>query len=45
MHPTLVAIVMYYCIHNCMSQSNDYAIVACSNNNQAQLHTHVLVPY
>ena len=36
---------MYFCVHNCMSPSNDYAAVACSNNNQAQLHTHVLVPY
>ena len=31
---------MYFCIHNCMSPSKDYAAVACSNNNQAQLHTH-----
>jgi len=28
-----------------MSPSNDYAAVACSNNNQAQLHTHVSLPY
>ena len=41
----LVAIVMYFCIHNCMSASNDYKAVACSNNNQAQLHTHISVPY
>ena len=35
----------YFCVHNCMSLSNDYAAVTCSNNNQAQLHTHVSVPY
>ena len=34
-------LVMYFCVHNCMSPSNDYAAVACSNNNQAQLHTHI----
>ena len=34
-----------FCVHNCTSPSNDYAAVACSNNNQAQLHTHVSVPY
>ena len=27
--------VMYFCVHNCTSPSNDYAGVACSNNNQA----------
>ena len=36
---------MDFCVHNCTSPSNDYAAVACSNNNQAQLHTHVSVPY
>ena len=35
---------MYFCVHNCTSPSNDYAAVACSSN-QAQLHTHVSVPY
>jgi len=29
-------LVMYFCTHNCTSPSNDYAAVACSNNNQAQ---------
>ena len=29
----------------CMSPSNDYTAVACNNNNQAQLHNHVSVPY
>ena len=38
-------LVMYFCVHICTSLSNDYTAVACSNNNQAQLHTHVLVPY
>ena len=28
-----------------MNPSNDYAAVTCSNNNQAQLHTHVSVSY
>ena len=37
MHPPLV--VMYFCIHNCTSPSNDYAAVACSNNNQAVTHS------
>ena len=36
---------MYFCIHNCTSPSNDFTAVACSNNNQAQLYTHVSVPY
>ena len=36
-------VVMY--VHICTSPSNDYAAVACSNNNQAQLHTHISVPY
>ena len=36
---------MYFCIHNCTSASNDYKAVACSNNNQAQLHAHVSVAY
>ena len=44
MYP-LWRLVMYFCVHNCMSPSNDYAAVACSNNNQAQLHTHISVPY
>jgi len=40
-------LVMYFCLHNCTSPSwsNDYAAVACSNKSQAQLHTHVSVPY
>ena len=38
-------LVMYFSIHNWTSPSNDYAAVACSNNNQAQLHTHVSVHY
>ena len=29
----------------CTSPSNDYIAVACNNNNQAQLHTHISVPY
>ena len=36
------------CIFAYMNESikiNDYAAVACSNNNQAQLYTHVSVPY
>ena len=41
----LCRLVVYFCVHNCTSPSNDYAAVACSNNNQAQLHTHVSVPY
>ena len=42
-------------VHNCTSPSNDlyassgmqqwHAAVACSNDNQAHLHTHVSVPY
>ena len=44
MHPPLAASNVF-CVHNCTSLSNDYAAVACSNNNQAQLHTHVSVPY
>ena len=36
-------LVVYFCLHNCTSPSNDYAAVAYSNNNQAQLHTHVSV--
>jgi len=43
--PALWRLVMYFCIHNCTSPSKDYAAVACSNNNQAQLHTHESVPY
>ena len=38
-------LVMYFCIHNCTSPSKDYAAVACSNDNQAQSHTHVSVSY
>ena len=38
-------LVMYFCVNNCTSPSNDYTAVECSNNNQAQLHTHVSVPY
>ena len=34
-----------FCVNNCTSPSNDYTAVECSNNNQAQLHTHVSVPY
>ena len=37
-------LAMYFCVHNCTSPLNDYAAVACSSN-QAQLHTHVSVPY
>jgi len=44
LHP-LWRLVMYFCVNNWTSPSNDYAAVACSNNNQAQLHTHVSVPY
>jgi len=44
MHP-LWRLVMYFCVNNWTSPSNDYAAIACSNNNQAQLHTHVPVPY
>ena len=32
---------MYFCVHNCTSPSNDYAPVACSNNNQPQLHSRI----
>ena len=44
LHPPLAASNVF-CVHNCTSPSNDYAAVACSNNNEAQLHTHVSVPY
>ena len=46
MHP-FWRLVMYFFthMHNCLSPSNDYTAVACSKNNQAQLHTHVSVPY
>ena len=44
MHPPLAASNVF-CVHNCTSPTNDYAAVACSNNNQAQLHTQVSVPY
>ena len=40
-----VRLVMYFCVHNWTSLSNGYAAMTCSNNNQAQLHTHVSVPY
>ena len=43
-HPPLAASSVF-CVNNCTSPPNDYAAVACSNNNQAQLHTHVSVPY
>ena len=36
-------LVMYFCVHICTSPS--YTAVTCSNNNQAQLHTHISVPY
>ena len=38
-------LVMYFCVNNCTSPSNDYTAVECSNNNQAQLNTHVSVSY
>jgi len=38
-------LVMYFCVHNCTSPSNDYAAVAYISNNQAQLHTRISVPY
>jgi len=38
-------LAMYFCVNNWTSPSNDYAAVARSNNNQAQLHTRVSVPY
>ena len=44
MHPPLPA-SMYFCLNNCTSPSNDYTAVECSNNDQAQLNTHVSVPY
>ena len=37
--------VMYFCVNSCTSPSNDYTAVECSNNDQAQLNTHVSVPY
>ena len=43
--PPLWRLVMYFCVNNYTSLSNDYAAVACSKNSQAQLHTLVLVPY
>ena len=36
---------MYFCVNNCTSPSNDYTAVVCSDNNQAQLHTHLSAPY
>ena len=44
MHPPLAASKVF-CVRNYTSPSNDYTAVTCSNNNQAQLHTHVSVPY
>ena len=41
--PPLAA--MNFCIRNHMSPSNDCTAVPCSNNNQAQLHIHISVPY
>ena len=38
-------LVMYFCVNSCTSPSNDYTAVECSNNDQAQLNTHVSVPY
>ena len=38
-------LVMYFCVHICTCPSYDYTAVACSNKNQAQLHTQVSVPY
>ena len=32
-------LVMYFCVHNCTSPSNNYAAVACSNINRTQLLT------
>ena len=43
--PPFWGLVMYFCVHICTSPSNDYTAVACSNNNQAQLHTHASVSY
>ena len=40
MHPPLAASNVF-CVHNCTSPSNDYAAVACSNNNQAQLDSRI----
>ena len=42
--PPLWRLVMYFCVHICTSQSNDYTAVAFSNNNQAQLDTRTSVP-
>ena len=44
MHPYLAASSVF-CVHNSTSPSNDYAAVAYSNNDQAQLHSHVSVSY
>ena len=38
--PPLWRLVMYFCLHNCTSPSNDYAGMACSNNNHAGIVTH-----
>ena len=43
--PPLRWLVMYFCVNNCTSPSNDYTAVECSNNDQAQLNIHVSVPY
>jgi len=44
MHPPLAASNVFF-VHNCTSPSNDYAAVACSNNNRVHLQAHVSVPY
>ena len=38
-------LVMYFCIHIWVSPSNDYTAVACCNNNQAQLHSSLLISW
>ena len=46
MHPPLAASNVFFAyITAWVRQNYDYAAVACSNNNQAQLHNHVSVPY
>ena len=40
---SLWRLVMYFCVHTCTSPSNDYTAVACSNKNQAQLHSSLLI--
>ena len=44
MHPPLAASNVFR-INNCTSPSNGYTAVECSNNNHAQLHTHISAPY